>query len=169
MWLSQLSANASTKFSCGQIDGTPATMAKTSKGNNVPVIRWVSSYFSGTGWTAQARCKDVSARFQRYYDDGSLRFLTTGQKNGLPVICTSPVKDGGCKNLLFTLKSGTDPSIALQNLLNVRNRARGPLDENPGRLYVDIEELINGDSNTATAEESQSSTANKAVPEQKSW
>jgi hypothetical protein len=72
-------------FYCGTDGEIPTTMASTSQ-DEVPVIRWVSDYFADSGWTPQARCEEVSQRFQTYHQNGSLKFLTTGRMNGQPVV-----------------------------------------------------------------------------------
>ncbi len=116
----------SNTFYCGQSKGEYVTMARTGRGN-VPVIRWVSNYFSGSSYTPQKRCQMVSQKFEQYNQDGTLQFLTTGRVNGLPVICSAQQYDGGCNGVLFTLKPGQNPNQVLQDLMSVRNRASGPI------------------------------------------
>ncbi len=139
----QAKASTTTKFSCTTEKGIPITVAQATRGH-VPVIHWISEYFSKDGWTPQTRCIEVSTRFERYYNDGSLKFLTTGRMKKLPVICTTKYRGGGCENLLFTLKPGTDSSETLKNLLQIKNRVRGPLNETDGRIYIDVRQLIEG-------------------------
>jgi len=168
----QLSAKASTQFVC-ENNSVPTTIAQTPTGD-IPIIRWTSNYFSKDGWTPQVRCQEVSARFQRYYNSGSLKYLTTGLINKQPVICTADDLNGECKNLLFTLKLGTDPSEALRDLFNVRDRARGPLYESgnrarvplnktESRIYIDVEKLLNSKNAPSTEQKTDS------VQEQKAW
>ena len=142
--LSQVSIQAqasSTKFVCQATKGTPITLAQVDT-QHVPIVKWLSDYFSNDGWTPQTRCQEVSKRFEKYYNNGSLKFLTTGRINRLPVICTARYKGGSCENLLLTLKPGTNSTATLKNLLQVKNRERGPLNETAGRVYIDFEELI---------------------------
>lgn len=132
----------STTFVCGTSQGVPATMARTPRGD-VPVIRWVSSYFSGSGWTPERRCQEVSQRFESYNQTGALNYLTTGEENNLPVICVTDRKGGSCHGTLFTLKNGSNPDATLQNLLNVRIRASGPLRESKqSRAYIDMNDFL---------------------------
>lgn len=114
-----------TNFVCGSWQGTPATLAQTANGN-VPVILWKSDYFTGSGYDPQTRCQIISEKFQQYYSDGRLKYLTTGRENGMNVICAAKSNNGGCNGTLFTLKPGSDPGKTLQDLLAVRDRAQRP-------------------------------------------
>jgi len=133
-------------------------MAITSQ-DEVPVIRWISDYFAGSGWTPEARCEEVSRRFQTYYQEGSLKFLTTGRMNGESVVCTADRRGGGCQSLLFTLKPTSSPGAALQQLLDVQVRASGALSETDDRVYIDINQILApADSETSTEPSSQDSS-----------
>ncbi|MEN9218062.1 MAG: COP23 domain-containing protein [Gloeomargarita sp. DG_2_bins_126] len=131
-------------FYCGTSQGTPATLAKS--GNRVvPIIRWTSDSFSESGFSPERRCQEVSRRFQTYYDDGSLSFITTGRMNGQNVICVARSHGGPCAGLLFTLKPGSNPTQVINQLFNIRTRASGPLNETTARPYVDFNEFITGE------------------------
>jgi len=129
-------------FVCGSAAGTPATNVITADGRQVPVIRWTSSTFNEAGWNQQRRCQEVSARFDTFLKQGRLAFITTGRINGLPVICTTDSRSGGCDGLLYTLKPGQNATATLKNLLDIRVKARGPLNETNDRLYVSLNELL---------------------------
>ncbi|MEN9216115.1 MAG: COP23 domain-containing protein [Gloeomargarita sp. HHBFW_bins_162] len=131
-------------FYCGTSQGAPATLAKS--GNRVvPIIRWTSDTFSDSGFTAERRCQEVSKRFQTYYDDGSLSFITTGRMNGQNVVCVARSNGGPCAGLLFTLKPGSNPTQVINQLFNIRTRAAGPLNETTARPYVDFNEFLAGE------------------------
>lgn len=130
------------RFGCAQSGGVPATMAKTKRGY-VPVIRWTSDYFGSSGWSPQARCQEVSDRFEAYHKDGTLNFLTTGRMNRQSVVCVASREGGPCSGLLFTLKPGSNPGQTLQRLLDVRYRATGPLNESSARVYINMEDFLN--------------------------
>ncbi|MBW4449718.1 MAG: COP23 domain-containing protein [Spirirestis rafaelensis WJT71-NPBG6] len=134
----------STTFYCGTSNGVAATIARTPRGN-LPVIRWSSDYFSGSGWNQQRRCQEVSSRFQSYYDNGTLKYITTGRMNKQSVVCVASRKGGDCTGLLFTLKPGSAPDRTLSRLLNYRALAAGgSLNESAGeRLYIDMKEFMN--------------------------
>jgi len=130
-------------FVCGASGGVPSTNAVKTDGKQVPVIRWTSNVFDSAGWSPQRRCQEVSARFDQYLKEGRLTYLTTGRVNGVPVICTAQSRGGACDGLLYTLKPGQNATATLQNLLEIRVKARGPLNETSSRLYVSLDELLN--------------------------
>ncbi len=121
----------------------PTTMAKTKRGN-VAMIRWQSTYFSANGksFTPQDRCQEVSRRFQTFYQDGVLAYLTTGKMNAQNVICVSDEYGGPCQGLLLTLEPKDNPEEVLKALLNVRTRARGAITRSTGTSYVDVQEFL---------------------------
>lgn len=139
------------KFICGTSQGHPATVALTSRGY-LPVIEWKSEFFSNSGYSAQHRCTAVSERFQQYYKNGMLNYLTTGTANRQPIVCVAATKGGPCSGLLFTLKPGSDPWQTLQRLIKVRVGAAGPLNESTAPSapastvmadgYVDMTEFL---------------------------
>ena len=135
------SATAS-RFLCSTSNGVPTTEATTRDGRRVAVIRWTSRVFSGSGWTAERRCREVSNRFEQFRQQGRLRYITTGRMRGQPVLCTTLANGGACDGLLYTLKPGQDPSATLARLLELRVKARGPLNETGPRLYVSIDTLL---------------------------
>ena len=64
-----------TSFFCGiSPEGVHTTYGKTERGD-VPIIRWVSSYFAKSGYTPRQRCLEVSNRFQDYYQKGTSNTL----------------------------------------------------------------------------------------------
>lgn len=129
-------------FQCQNIDGVPTTVANTSRGT-VAIINWVSDYFSYSGYDPQTRCELVSSRFQRYYDDEQLGYLTTGRMNRQPIVCVASQEGGECQGLLFTLKPTSNPSEALQTLLELGGASSaGPLNETSYRPYIDMEQFL---------------------------
>lgn len=149
------------RFSCATSGGAPATMAKTKRGY-VPVIRWTSDYFGASGWSPQARCQEVSDRFEIYHQQGTLNFLTTGRMNRESVVCVANREGGPCSGLLFTLKSGSNPGQTLQKLLDVRYRATGPLNESAARVYINMEDFLN----KAPVDGTTTKTTNPSQPEE---
>jgi Circadian oscillating protein COP23 len=140
------------KFLCGTSKGAPATVALTSRGY-VPVVRWSSNFFGRSGFTPQTRCKIVSAKFQQYYQNGTLNYLTTSTQNRQPVICVAASKGGPCSGVLFTLKPTSNPMATLRLLMNVRTQAGGAvvLNESTGgslpsapddERYLDMQEFL---------------------------
>ena len=145
-----------SKFYCGQSKSVPTTMAKTSRGA-VPVIRWFSTL--GENYTPEKRCQIVSEKFQTFYNDGTLNYLTTGVINQLPVICAAKQENGPCSGVLFTLKPNSDPGQTLQRLLSIRDRAPGlVLNESAPQIYVNMADFLN----TAPTDTDQASS--EAIP-----
>lgn len=139
------SAQSAPLFFCGQDSGTPTTMVRTPTGDR-SFIRWTSSHFSGSGWSAEQRCKVVSERLQTAHSRGNLKFITTGRMNDQPVICSANSDGGRCLDLLYTLKPGQDPVQALRALLSVRKGTGGPISETSSRVYMSVADLVNNNS-----------------------
>jgi len=152
---------SASRFVCGTAAGTPATNVVTGDGRQVPVIRWTSSTFNDAGWNQERRCQEVSARFDTFLKQGRLAYITTGRINGLPVICTTASRGGSCDGLLYTLKPGQDATATLKNLLDIRVKARGPLNETNERLYVSLNELLT--TAQANAEKSGAASSTKVI------
>lgn len=129
------------RFFCGDNNGVPTTFVETQKGTT-PVIRWVSNYFSDHGYEPLTRCRQVSSKFQQFFNNGSLNYITTGTVNRQPVICVSNTKGGACTGVLFTLKQGEDANRVMQNLFDIRSGAAGPLEESGSRLYFDMNNYL---------------------------
>ena len=146
--ITQPSSAQTTRFFCGTSKGIPVTVARTSRGD-VPVIRWISTYFSATNYTPVRRCKEVSNKFQVYYDNGTLDYLTTGRINRQPVLCVASSFGSGCSEVLITLEPKDNPNGVLQELLDVRIRAaqrpvtRGKPQVSQAPVYIDLNEYLN--------------------------
>lgn len=132
------------RFFCDSGDnGIPTTFVTTPQGT-YPVIRWVSDYFSPHGYDQGTRCRQVSDKFQTYFNDGNLNYITTGMINHQSVICVSDSKGGACQGVLFTLKPEENASRIIQQLFDLRSgAASGPLEESGSRLYLDFNRYIN--------------------------
>jgi Circadian oscillating protein COP23 len=126
LWLTESSQalTATTNFVCGKADGVPATVARTKKGD-IPIVIWRSEDLSEAGFTPQVRCRQVSARFQSMYRSGQLKYVTAGVLNNMPVICATTKVNTDCssQNLLYTLKSNSDPQQVIKRLIAIRNRS----------------------------------------------
>ncbi|HAZ44118.1 MAG TPA: hypothetical protein DDW76_03465 [Cyanobacteria bacterium UBA11369] len=141
----QSSQAQSTTFVCGVSQGKPATIAQTPRGN-VPVIVWVSEHFSRAGFDPQTRCEDVSGRFQSFYNQGALNFITAGIVNGQQVVCATGAAGGACNNsnVLFTLKPRESAARVIQRLHQVRSGASGPLFESTRRSSsINVNDFLN--------------------------
>ncbi len=117
--INQPSYAVSATFYCGQNqDGVPVTFARTQDGKNVPMIRWLDKNYFSQKLTPQQRCQEVSQRFQRNFDNGTLRYIKAGMLSGQPVVCAAAKKTDPCTHstLLFTLKRDSDPNATARRL-----------------------------------------------------
>ncbi len=141
----QLSYAGNRKFSCAQSGGKPATFANREDGRNVPMIRWVYSFSS---LTPLQRCQQVSDRFQRSYDNGTLKTIITGTLNKQPVVCAVVSTNDACSssNVLFTLKPGSNARDVVKRLFDRRALASGEI-QNQSRdntqIYIDFDAYLN--------------------------
>ena len=119
------SSKPSVEYRCTKRNGHPATLAYTSRGV-IELIVWKEKYFSGSGYTPQRRCQEVSRRFQQHSDRKNLRYISTGIMNRYKIICVSD-KSGNCKSngLLITLKPNDNPQKVLRDLFNLAARQSG--------------------------------------------
>jgi Circadian oscillating protein COP23 len=124
-------AQSKNTFFCGISEGKPATIVRTARGN-VPLIVWSNEAFSPSGWTPKRRCEDVSARFQRFNDNGQLKYMRAGTFNSQQVLCIDRAKgSGACSDaaaVVFTVPKRENANLILEQMLDTRNRAsRRPL------------------------------------------
>jgi Circadian oscillating protein COP23 len=146
---SQAETQGNSRFFCGATinpktgEKTPMTMARTQRGN-VAMIRWKSTFFNNArqDFTPMSRCTEVSRRFQTFYNEGILSYLTTGTMNAQNVICVAEEYGGPCSGLLLTLEPKDNPQQVLQELMDIRNRASGPITRSAGSAYFDVEQFL---------------------------
>ena len=167
--ISPLSVDASSSLAsniaCMNADGTPATVVQTKSGKQVPIIYWRSQTFSGSVWTPERRCQEVSARFQSYHSSGTLEYITTGRMNGLPVICVAKTDGGACAGLLYTLKPGQNATATLKKLFDVRTKpGAAPLEETTARMYLSVDSIIRNKSGAAATISPMAPTPSSSAP-----
>jgi hypothetical protein len=112
------------------------------------LINWVTSF--SDKWTPDKRCAEISGRFQKFLDQGNLKYIRTGEVNNLPVVCVAEQRGGTCpdSNVLITLKPNTDPETVLIRLVDFRRSVSGQtivLSENDAGFYADGEFYIDMD------------------------
>ena len=119
-------AQSRNQFYCGISEGKPATIVRTARGN-VPLIVWSNEAFAASGWTPKRRCEDVSARFQRFNDNGQLRFMRAGTFNSQQVLCIDRARgSGNCSSaeaVVVTVPQRSNANLILEQMLDTRNRA----------------------------------------------
>ena len=108
-------------YYCAQLNGVYKTFVNTSRGR-IALINWVNSY--SERWTTRNRCLEVSQRFQRFLENGTLKYIRTGIFNNTPVICVADYKGGFCPSgqILVTLPPGTDSEQVLVSMFDTDRR-----------------------------------------------
>ncbi|MCG9892778.1 MAG: COP23 domain-containing protein [Thermosynechococcaceae cyanobacterium MS004] len=147
--IGQSTGQSTAKFFCREYRNpktgelVPATFASTKRGS-VPMILWKSTFFSNgaNSFSPINRCIEVSRRFQTFYSEGVLTYLTTGQMNNQNVICVADEYGGPCRGLLLTLEPKDNPTQFLRDLTNLRTRASGPITRGSESLYIDVDEML---------------------------
>ena len=142
-------AQTRNQFYCGISEGKPATIVRTAARGNIPLIIWNNEAFSVSGFPPKKRCEEVSARFQRFNDNGQLNFMRAGMFNGQKVLCVDRAKgSGNCSSaasVVLTLPQRSNANQILEQMLDTRNRAsKQPLYLSGERQLVTYE---NGDAN----------------------
>jgi hypothetical protein len=133
---------SSHTFSCVTVNGVLTTVAK--RGNKqINMIRWSKNdgYFGGK-WTPQERCQEVSANFQKFAQQGKLRYITHGINNGYPIVCVAQKKGGNCNGQLFTFRKNDNPDDKVRRLLDRNGIANNPLDESDPAYVVNINDKV---------------------------
>jgi len=152
-------------FYCGEIVGTdngttiPATIAYVPQRKaNIAIIAWKSNYIPQ--WDAQTRCETVSPKFQSFYENGRLEYLTTDENNGYDIICAAFEEGQPCKaeDQLFQVKANNDPEAVLKGLTGIiEGQSSEPIYQSSGQqIYVSMEKLLD----TAPAIEQANLTSN---------
>ncbi|MEA5575595.1 COP23 domain-containing protein [Anabaena sp. UHCC 0451] len=126
--ISEPSYARGTTFYCGRSGGQYFTFARTEDGRIYRVMGWTSTDFP-TPYNPKNRCYEVSSRFQRNYDNGTLRKIASGIVNRQPVICSGSDANTICnsRNLLFTLKTGANRKAVANRLFNRNALAAGKI------------------------------------------
>lgn len=134
-------------YQCINYQGKPTTIVDTPRGR-IKLIVWESNYFSNSGWTPERRCQAVTARFQKFSDNRTLKYVSTGiVKNKYKVICVShpaPGRGYDCNGdgLLITLEANDNPNQVLKNLF-VNAAKVGGTAVLRGQTAVSIETILN--------------------------
>jgi len=92
-------------------------------------IRWVDRSFPPP-FTPQQRCEIVSARFRKFDNNGTLKYIKADTINNLPVLCIAAYRGGSClpDGLLVTFKPGTNANNKLVKMLDRRAWAGKPIE-----------------------------------------
>ncbi|MTJ55843.1 hypothetical protein FJR38_25860 [Anabaena sp. UHCC 0253] len=126
----------------------PATVAWIpEREGHVRLIGWKSEYFSKSGWTQLERCQKVTQKFQEFYEQGRLNYLTPGKSKGYPIICGLANQGETCNadNQLFTLKTGSKSEDVIQRLMDITESKSGDilLQSAGEQLYISVQNFLN--------------------------
>jgi hypothetical protein len=103
-------AASSDKYSCQAVNGVYGIYSRTERGSIglLKITRDVSQE-----WSIPDRCQEIAQRFQRFYDNGILRKLGTGEVNQEQVLCATVQESDSCntENVLLTLPPDSDRLI----------------------------------------------------------
>ena len=138
-------------FYCGEFveresnANIPATLAYVPQRKaTIAIIAWKSNYIPA--WDARRRCETVSPKFQAFYEDGRLNYITTGINNGYDIVCAAIESGKPCKpeDQLFQVKATDNPEAVLKGLIGIiEGTVSEPIYQNSGdQIYVSIEELL---------------------------
>lgn len=147
-----------TSFFCGTVEGIPATMARTPNGE-MPMVIWDKNAIKDQEINPQQQCEEVSRRFQTYYDNGTLNYITSGVMNGQLVACVAPEENAPCSGFLFLLSGSNNPEGMLQRMFRIRvasarpipgttgpiAETTGPIAETTDLLYISVDKYLNGE------------------------
>jgi len=144
--ISQPSYAGGTKFYCAAEGGKYFTFTRTEDGVKHKVMGWISTYFSPK-YNPKNRCQEVSTRFQRNYDNGTLKKIASGKVNKETVICSGSDSNTVCnsRNLLFTLKSGANGKKVAKELFNSKALAGAEImvqNSNPDDIMFDFDTYL---------------------------
>ena len=137
-------------YYCAQLNGVYKTFVSTTRGR-IALINWVNSY--SEQWTAQNRCLEVSQRFQRFLENGTLKYIRTGVINNQPVICVANQRGGVCPNnqILVTLPPDRDSEEVLVSIFDT-NRSLDTgnvtltddvISYTEGETYINVSDFLN--------------------------
>ena len=172
----QAQSRGDASFFCGNHDGKLATVARHSTRGDIAFIVWTSDYFSGSGYTPNVRCQEVSDRFNRNQRSGMLNYIIPSELNGLPVVCASRTESNtDCSNqtLLFTLRHYDDPNriiytIARKNLgISEEYVPQGTVlrrNRKNGNLLLVVEEMYRISPRTRSRSTPSRSTPSRSTP-----
>ena len=152
-------------FYCGEIvnqetgENIPTTVAYVpQRQSTIPIVAWKSKHVAA--WNPQSRCEAVSSKFQTFYEDGRLNYLSNGESAGYPIICALLDKQEECsgENQLFQVRPGTNPEDVLLGLKGIlAGQSSRPIYQSSGkRVYVSVSNFLEN----APAVEEQTSISN---------
>ncbi len=113
----------------------------------VQIVGWKSDYFKESGWDGARRCQTVTPKFQKFYDEGNLKYLTAGDvKDEEQAICAirNPGEQCNETNQLFTIKPHEYSDVVLERLMGVlKGKYNQPFYQSSGdQTYVSVNDYF---------------------------
>ncbi len=111
---------------------------------HIRFIAWKSEFLPR--WSPEKRCKAATKKFQEFYEEGTLNYLSHGTHRGYQVICAvQPGEKCNRENKIFRIKTGSKPEIVLQRILNIaEGKSSEMLYQNSGKqLLIEVNRLFN--------------------------
>ena len=138
-------------FYCGEIiqkntgEKIPTTMAYVPQRQaNVPIVAWKSQHLAA--WNPQRRCQIVSPKFQAFYEDGRLNYLSQGENAGYPIICALLNQQEECsgENQLFQIRPGSNTGNVIAGLNDIlEGKSSEPIYQSSGdRIYISVSKFL---------------------------
>ena len=138
-------------FYCGEIsdeetgESIPATVAYVPQRQaNVAIIGWNSWHLAA--WNPQRRCDLVSPKFQTFYENGRLNYLSNGENAGYPIICALLDQQEQCsgENQLFQVRPGSKPEDVVLGLKAIlEGKSSEVIYQSSGKhFYLSIDEFL---------------------------
>ena len=117
-------SSTGTRFSCERKGGEYFTFLRTEDSKKYQVMKFASTDFPPPYNKIRNRCEEISSRFQRSYDNGTLKKIIVGTLNNQPVVCAVKYQYNVCDrtNLLFTLTSKAKGKDIANRLFNIADK-----------------------------------------------
>ncbi|MCC0178731.1 COP23 domain-containing protein [Waterburya agarophytonicola K14] len=139
--LSPTAKASSDKYHCRQVNNTYGIYSRVIRGD-MKIMDFTRDV--PQDWTIESRCQEVANRFQRYYDNETLRYIGSGYVNNEPVLCAVVSQNDDCSsdNILVTLPPKKVPHEEARKLMDTQGLASGVVIEVKGKGK--LESYVNG-------------------------
>ena len=156
-------SSLASRFSCININGTPASVVGTKTGASPDHLLEESDFSVPVGRqnVVVRKCQHDS----RATTPQDSRIHHHGRMNRLPVICVAKSDGGACAGLLYTLKPGQNATATLKKLFDVRTKpGAAPLEETTARMYLSMDSIIRNKSGSVNTSSPIPPTPSSTVP-----
>ncbi len=137
---------SSIDVACKAEGSTPTIVASVTEegtAKEATILQFLPEYFSPDDATNQ--CQTTASKLHELYNTDSVSYLASDTlSDGQSVVCAVTRRGSGCDSysseVLFTLAQGTDPSLALYDMLDnsIKQTHPRPDSRTVSRIYTDI-------------------------------